>query len=100
MELYCAIDLRGGQAVRLHQGDFEQERQFGDPLALADRFVAEGARRLHVVDLDAARSGHPENRDVVKAIVRRVAVPVQVGGGVRSVGRRRRAGGPRVRTVW
>jgi phosphoribosylformimino-5-aminoimidazole carboxamide ribotide isomerase len=83
MELFCAIDLRGGQAVRLHRGDFGRERQFGDPLLLADRFVAEGATRLHVVDLDAARSGHPENRDVVKAIVGRVGVPVQVGGGVR-----------------
>ena len=84
MDLYCAIDLRDGRAVRLLQGDFAKERAFGDPLELADRYVAEGATHLHVVDLDAARTGQPINRAVVKAIIDRVAVPVQVGGGVRS----------------
>ncbi|MGH9047507.1 MAG: HisA/HisF-related TIM barrel protein, partial [Acidimicrobiales bacterium] len=83
MDLFCAIDLRGGQSVRLVQGDFDQERRFGDPLQLAERFVAEGATRLHVVDLDAAKTGAPVNRAVVKAIVERSGVPVQVGGGVR-----------------
>lgn len=84
MDLFCAIDLRDGRAVRLFQGDFGRERSFGDPLELADRFVGDGATRLHVVDLDAARIGRPMNRHVVKAIVDRVQVPVQVGGGVRS----------------
>ncbi len=84
MELYCAIDLRGGQAVRLHQGDFDKERSFGDPLELADRFVAAGAPRLHVVDLDAARTSEPINRAVIRRVVERVPVPVQVGGGVRT----------------
>jgi phosphoribosylformimino-5-aminoimidazole carboxamide ribotide isomerase len=84
MELFCAIDLRDGQAVRLIQGDFGRERQFGDPLEMAERFVRDGATRLHVVDLDAARTGQPVNRDVVRAIVERVRVPVQVGGGVRT----------------
>jgi phosphoribosylformimino-5-aminoimidazole carboxamide ribotide isomerase len=83
MELFCAIDLRAGRAVRLRKGDFADERGFGDPLALAARFVAEGATRLHVVDLDAARTGRPENREVVAAIVAASTVPVQVGGGVR-----------------
>jgi phosphoribosylformimino-5-aminoimidazole carboxamide ribotide isomerase len=83
MDLFCAIDLRDGRAVRLFQGDFGKERSFGDPLELADRFVGDGATRLHVVDLDAARTGRPLNRRVVKAIVDRVTVPVQVGGGVR-----------------
>jgi phosphoribosylformimino-5-aminoimidazole carboxamide ribotide isomerase len=84
MDLYCAIDLRDGRAVRLVQGDFDRERVFGDPLELADRYVAHGATHLHVVDLDAARTGTPANRDVVRAIVEQARVPVQVGGGVRS----------------
>jgi phosphoribosylformimino-5-aminoimidazole carboxamide ribotide isomerase len=84
MELFCAIDLRGGRAVRLVQGDFGREQGFGDPLELADRYVADGAMRLHVVDLDAARTGQPVNRGVVRAIIDRVPVPVQVGGGARS----------------
>jgi phosphoribosylformimino-5-aminoimidazole carboxamide ribotide isomerase len=84
MELFCAIDLRGGCAVRLVQGDFTRERGFGDPIELADRLVRDGAPRLHVVDLDAARTGTPLNREVVAAILRRVEVPVQVSGGVRT----------------
>jgi len=83
MDLFCAIDLRDGRAVRLVQGDFAKERTFGDPLELADRYVAQGATHLHVVDLDAARTGRPINRRVVKAIIDRVPAPVQVGGGVR-----------------
>lgn len=86
MDLYCAIDVREGRAVRLVQGDFGRERRFGDPLELAERYVAEGGTHLHVVDLDAARSGSPANRDVVGAIVARAGVPVQVGGGVRTEG--------------
>jgi phosphoribosylformimino-5-aminoimidazole carboxamide ribotide isomerase len=84
MELYCAIDLREGRAVRLVQGDFGKERTFGDPLELVDRFLEGGARRLHVVDLDAARTGAPVNRPVVAQVVSRAGVPVQVGGGVRT----------------
>ena len=84
MELLPAIDLRGGNAVRLVQGDFGRERSYGDPLALASGFAAAGARRLHVVDLDAARTGEPVNRSTVIAIARQSAVPVQAGGGVRT----------------
>jgi phosphoribosylformimino-5-aminoimidazole carboxamide ribotide isomerase len=84
MDLLAAIDLRGGHAVRLVQGDFDREEPFGDPLAIADRFAAAGAPWLHVVDLDAARSGRPVNRTVVLEIARRSAVPVQTGGGVRT----------------
>lgn len=89
MELLPAVDLRGGRAVRLVQGDFERETGFGDPLALAERLVEAGARWLHVVDLDAARTGEPANRPQVLAIVERTAgagVQVQVGGGVRTEG--------------
>jgi phosphoribosylformimino-5-aminoimidazole carboxamide ribotide isomerase len=84
MELYPAIDLRDGGAVRLTQGDFDRQHDYGDPVALARRFVAGGARWLHVVDLDAARLGRPVNRATVLSIASAVDVPVQSGGGVRS----------------
>lgn len=88
MELYPAIDLRGGRAVRLLQGDYGRETVYGDdPVALAVGFADAGARWLHVVDLDAARTGEPVNRGVVADIVAAVSgrgVQVQSGGGVRS----------------
>ncbi len=88
MELYPAIDLRGGRAVRLHQGDYGRETVYGDdPVAVAEGFAAAGARWIHVVDLDAARTGDPVNRPIVAAICGAVAgrARVQTGGGVRSV---------------
>jgi phosphoribosylformimino-5-aminoimidazole carboxamide ribotide isomerase len=84
MELLPAIDLREGRAVRLVQGDFEREQRYGDPFEMAARFVAAGARWLHVVDLDAALTGEPANRTIVIEIAARAGVPVQTGGGVRS----------------
>jgi phosphoribosylformimino-5-aminoimidazole carboxamide ribotide isomerase len=79
-----AIDLRGGRAVRLLQGDPDAETTYAaDPVEVAVRFQEEGARRLHVVDLDAAL-GEGDNRERVEAICRAVQVPVQVGGGIRS----------------
>ncbi len=84
MELYPAIDLLGGRCVRLYQGDYDRETVYGDdPVAQAQAFEAEGAAWIHVVDLDAARSGDPVNRDVVARIAAGVSVPVQTGGGVR-----------------
>lgn len=86
MELYPAIDLRGGRCVRLFQGDYGRETAYdADPVAVAESFVAAGARWVHVVDLDAARTGEPVNRDVVGAIAAAVAggASVQAGGGVR-----------------
>jgi phosphoribosylformimino-5-aminoimidazole carboxamide ribotide isomerase len=85
MDLYPAIDLRGGGAVRLTQGDFARETSYGDPLALARQFAADGAPWLHVVDLDAARTGAPVNRATVMTIARSVDVPVETGGGVRTI---------------
>lgn len=83
MELYPAIDLRGGRCVRLWQGDFDKETVYGtDPVAVAERFAAAGAQWLHIVDLDAAR-GEGNNIDTVLAIARAVAVRVETGGGVR-----------------
>lgn len=87
-ELYPAIDLRDGRVVRLLQGDYDRQTTYGDdPVAVAESFAAQGARWIHVVDLDAARTGSPENRSVVAAIARAVrgTAQVQTGGGVRSV---------------
>ncbi len=86
MDLYPAIDLRGGRVVRLYQGDFDQETVYGlDPVAVAERYAAAGARWIHVVDLDAARTGTPENRPVIAAIAAAVGpgVKIQASGGVR-----------------
>ena len=85
MQIIPAIDLRGGKCVRLRQGDFADETVFGnDPAAMAAHWVAQGARRLHIVDLDGALLGQPRNLDSVRAILDRVKVPCQFGGGVRS----------------
>jgi len=85
MDLYPAIDLRAGCCVQLSQGDFERERVYGDdPVAVAKSFVAAGARWIHMVDLDAARTGEPLNRHLIAAVAAAVEVPVQAGGGVRS----------------
>ena len=84
MDLYPAIDLRQGRCVRLVQGDYSRQTVYGgDPLSVAKELEADGAPWLHVVDLDAARTGRPENRAVVTAIAEAVSVPVQAGGGLR-----------------
>lgn len=84
-EIIPAIDIRGGRCVRLLQGDYDRETVYdGDPVAVARRWAAAGAPRLHVVDLDAARSGAPVNADLIAAIARAVPVPLQVGGGIRT----------------
>jgi phosphoribosylformimino-5-aminoimidazole carboxamide ribotide isomerase len=84
MDLYPAVDIREGGAVRLAQGDFDRQSEYGDPVALARRFASGGAAWLHVVDLDAARGGRPVNRATVLAIAAAVDIPVESGGGVRS----------------
>jgi len=84
--IYPAIDLRAGRAVRLEQGDFARETVYDDdPVAVARAFEAAGAEWIHVVDLDAARTGEPANLAKVEAIAAAVSCPIQVGGGVRSV---------------
>jgi len=83
VELFPAIDLHDGVAVRLVQGDFSRQRTYGDPIELARRYAAAGARWIHVVDLDAARTGQPVNRRTVLAITEAVELSVQAGGGVR-----------------
>jgi phosphoribosylformimino-5-aminoimidazole carboxamide ribotide isomerase len=85
VHLYPAIDLRAGRCVRLRQGDYAAETVYDDdPVAVARRFAAAGAGWIHVVDLDAARTGEPANLPVVEAICAAVPGPVQAGGGVRS----------------
>ncbi|MBE0609174.1 MAG: 1-(5-phosphoribosyl)-5-[(5-phosphoribosylamino)methylideneamino]imidazole-4-carboxamide isomerase [Dehalococcoidia bacterium] len=86
-EVIPAIDLRGGRCVRLLQGDYDRETAYSDdPLAVAQRWTALGAPRLHVVDLDGAKEGAPRNQEVMAAICRAVAIPVEVSGGIRSIG--------------
>lgn len=86
MILYPAIDIRGGQAVRLREGDFARETVFdADPTDAAQRWAAAGAAWIHIVDLDGARTGAPVNMDAIRAIRRRVAVKLQLGGGLRKL---------------
>ncbi|CAN5766703.1 1-(5-phosphoribosyl)-5-[(5-phosphoribosylamino)methylideneamino]imidazole-4-carboxamide isomerase [soil metagenome] len=84
MDLYPAIDLRGGRCVRLRQGDYADETVYGDdPVAVARGFVGAGARWVHMVDLDAARTGTPANRGAIAAVAAAVTARIQAGGGVR-----------------
>ena len=85
-EVIPAIDIRGGRCVRLLQGDYDRETAYADdPAAVARDWEAQGARRLHVVDLDGARAGRPVNRSEVAAICEAVAIPVEVSGGLRTL---------------
>lgn len=86
MELWPAIDLRGGKCVRLLQGDYDRETVFGDdPVAMVRRFVAQGAKRLHIVDLDGAKAGQPVQAELIGRMVVAAGVPCQLGGGIRSL---------------
>jgi phosphoribosylformimino-5-aminoimidazole carboxamide ribotide isomerase len=82
--LYPAIDIRGGKAVRLLQGDYARETTYdADPVDAAKRWADEGAEFLHVVDLDGAKAGEPRNLESVRRIASTVECPIQVGGGLR-----------------
>ena len=92
MEVIPAIDLRGGRCVRLYQGDYDRETVFSDdPMEVARRWVDLGARRLHVIDLDGAKSGEQPNAEAAYRIAGEAGVPVQLGGGIRSVESARQA---------
>lgn len=85
MQIFPAIDLRGGQVVRLYQGDYNKETVYGqDPCAAARDFIAAGAEYLHVVDLDGARDGTAANFDSIAAIARQGGLYIEVGGGIRT----------------
>ena len=91
MDIFPAIDLRGGQVVRLYQGDYDKETVYAaDPCAVARDFMAAGAKCLHVVDLDGARDGTLANFDSIAAIARQGGLYIEVGGGIRDEDRIRR----------
>ncbi|RNB80018.1 1-(5-phosphoribosyl)-5-[(5-phosphoribosylamino)methylideneamino]imidazole-4-carboxamide isomerase [Brevibacillus fluminis] len=84
--IYPAIDIRGGKCVRLFQGDYAQETVYGEsPLDVAKQWVEQGANWLHLVDLDGAKAGQPVHAELVLSIARSVDVPVQIGGGIRTL---------------
>ncbi len=100
MELIPAIDLRDGRCVRLYQGDFAQETRYDfDPLELAQRYRALGARWLHVVDLDGAKRGEPVNLDLVARLRETAGLGIQLGGGIRTRASLERALGAADRVV-
>ncbi len=91
MKIFPAIDIRGGNAVRLFQGDYAQETVYSqDPRQVAEGFLAAGAKHLHLVDLDGARDGQLANMDTIKDIVDGLGMYVEVGGGIRDEERIRR----------
>lgn len=91
MQIFPAIDLRGGQVVRLYQGDYDQETVYGaDPCAQAMAFIRAGAQYLHVVDLDGARDGDMANFDSIAAIAKQGGLYIEAGGGIRTEERIRR----------
>jgi phosphoribosylformimino-5-aminoimidazole carboxamide ribotide isomerase len=84
IEIIPAIDLRGGKCVRLKQGDYTAETVFGDdPLVVARRWAEAGATRLHLVDLDGAKAGRPQNGTIIRGITSELTIPCQLGGGLR-----------------
>jgi len=86
LEIIPAIDIIAGRCVRLTQGRYDQETVYDEnPVQVAERWQAQGARRLHVVDLEGARAGEPINLRVVRDICRAVSIPVQMGGGIRTI---------------
>lgn len=86
MIIFPAVDIKGGQAVRLKQGKADQETVFSsDPVAMAKKWQEQGGKWLHVIDLDGAFSGEPVNRDLIKNICSSVDMPVQLGGGIRDL---------------
>lgn len=86
MIIYPAIDIINGKCVRLQQGSYSEVTVFGDsPAEMALKWESQGAQYLHVVDLDAARSGNTENHGIIKQIAKTLKIPVQVGGGIRSL---------------
>ena len=86
MEIIPAVDIRNGRCVQLYQGDYDRETIFSEnPEEVAKKWVDLGANRLHVVDLDGAREGEPVNIEIISKMISSTLVPVQIGGGVRSL---------------
>ena len=88
MDVIPAIDLLEGRCVRLFQGDYDQSQVYNDnPVEVAQQWEAEGASRLHLVDLDGAKEGKPENWEAISAIAKAISIPIEVGGGLRDAER-------------
>ncbi|MUK89797.1 1-(5-phosphoribosyl)-5-[(5-phosphoribosylamino)methylideneamino]imidazole-4-carboxamide isomerase [Ornithinibacillus sp. L9] len=88
MILFPAIDIRGGNCVRLTQGDYNKEKIYSDsPIEIAQKWKEKGASALHLVDLDGAKTGKAINQSVIKRIAKNTSIPIQVGGGIRSLER-------------
>jgi len=86
MIIYPAVDIKDGRCVRLVQGRFDRETVYGDdPVEIAEKWASMGSKWLHVVDLDGARSGFSKNRTIIAGIVKKVRIPVQTGGGMRTI---------------
>jgi phosphoribosylformimino-5-aminoimidazole carboxamide ribotide isomerase len=86
MIIFPAIDIRGGKCVRLTKGDFAQETIFSDqPQEMAKKWAEQGAKYLHVVDLDGALAGKPVNLEAIKGIIAAVSIPIELGGGIRTM---------------
>lgn len=85
MNVMPAVDIRGGNAVRLVQGDYDKETVFGSPKDFAEEWVRQGSSHLHLVDLDGAKAGYPVNLDLVQEIINHCGVEIQLGGGLRSL---------------
>ncbi|MEG0642196.1 MAG: 1-(5-phosphoribosyl)-5-[(5-phosphoribosylamino)methylideneamino]imidazole-4-carboxamide isomerase [Clostridium sp.] len=86
MIIFPAIDIRGGQCVRLMQGDFNRETVYGSsPADMAKKWEEDGAKYIHVVDLDGAKDGEGKNLSAIEGIVKAVSIPVQLGGGIRTI---------------
>ena len=86
MIIYPAVDILGGKCVRLYQGEFDKEKVYStEPYKMAQKWEAEGAEFLHLVDLDGARSGSPQNLAAVRKIVESIEIPVELGGGIRTL---------------
>lgn len=85
MNIYPAIDIIGGEAVRLLKGDYQNKTVYGDPFEIAMKFKALGAKYIHIVDLDGAKSGDTPNIDVITKIAKESGLSVEIGGGIRSI---------------
>ncbi len=85
MIIYPAIDIIGGEAVRLYKGDYEQKTVYGDPCEIAQKFKAAGAERMHLVDLEGAKTGDTPNLETVKRIMEKTDLFIELGGGIRSM---------------
>ncbi len=85
MRLYPAIDLKDGKCVRLFKGDYNQMTTFGEPVEMAKKWESQGAKFLHLVDLDGAKDGVSKNLEVIKEIVKNINIPVELGGGIRNI---------------